>query len=132
MVLLTALADAVQQFYCGVVPQVPDGVVFRRSVLKRALSKQARMELIVSDSGLAHRDADGDLHFLAWTDVEAVVPDDEGGGFAVIGRNLCLFPVFPDLFGKAACAAVAARIPSSRWLTRPAPASSRSAQVPVG
>jgi hypothetical protein len=129
--LVTALDAAVRQYFCGVVPSVPDGTVFRRSVLKRALSKQARTELVVADAGLAHRDEDGDLHFLPWNDVEAVVPRDEGEGFVVVGRNLCLVPVFADLFGKAACQAVSARIPGDRWMASPSPLPA-TAPVAVG
>ena len=129
--LMTALDAAVQQHFCGIVPQVPDGVVFRPSVLKRTVSRRPRMELIVSDAGLAHRDEDGDLHFVPWADVETVVPNEGDEGFAVVGRNLCLFPVFPELFGRKACEAVRARIPASRWLGQAAHVQPPAAVVPV-
>ena len=106
---------------------------FRPSVFKRALSRQARVALIVSDAGLAHRDDDGDVHFIAWNDIEAVLPHDEGEGFTIVGRNMCLVPVFADGYGRQACQAVRARIPAHAWLTeRSMAAPSAAADVPVG
>lgn len=131
--LLSAVGHADRRFFCGVVPVAPRGVEFRPSILKRALSRSARVALIVTEAGLAHRDDDGDVHVIAWTDIDAVLPHDEGEGFTVVGRNLCLIHVFADGYGRQACQAVRSRIPADRWLMERSPAVPSAAdEVPVG
>lgn len=128
--LLSAVGHADRRFFCGVVPAAPPGVEYRPSVLKRVRSRQARVALIVSDAGLAQRDDDGDVHFIAWQDIDAVIPHDEGDGFTIVGRNMCLIPVFVEGYGRSAHQAVRARIPAHAWLTERTGAA--PGNVPVG
>ena len=130
--LLTALDTIGKRFYCGIAPQLPTGAVFRPSALKRLGRSARRMQLVIADVGLGHRDEDGDDHFIAWPDIEAVVPLETGDGFVVVGRNMCTFPVVPELFGKAPCQEVRVRIPAERWMARPVPAGATPVSVPVG
>lgn len=103
-------------FLCNVVPELPGGAVHRPSLLARLRTRTARLALVVSDDGLAHRDADGDCHAIPWEEIEAVVPADEGNGFVVVGRNLCCAFVHEDLFGRRAVESVRNRLPMSAWL----------------
>jgi hypothetical protein len=86
------------------------------------------MRYVVSDSGLAEVDVDGDVHATAWADVEAVLPDDAGEGYLVVTRDLCAFPVDPGLHGRAVAAAIRAHLPEHLWVRPPA----RTAGVPAG
>ncbi|MGY1731921.1 hypothetical protein ACI798_10385 [Geodermatophilus sp. SYSU D01045] len=115
---------------CGTLPELPAGTVFRPPLLRRLLDPAARVALVVSDDGLAHTDADGDVHGIPWSRVEAVVPTDDGRGVSVVGRDLCGVRVHPDLYGRRAVAAVTGRVPAAALLPRPRAAEPES--VPVG
>ena len=128
-----------RRYACDVVPGLPDGEVFRPTALTRAVHKQARVALVVSDTELAHRDADGDCHAIPWALVEAVFPvtDDAGvPALVVVGRNMCCLTVHPAVYGRRTAeritAALRARVPAERWLTRrPAPAVGTAPAAPV-
>jgi hypothetical protein len=131
--LHSALGGVDRRFFCGVVPTVPAGQEFRPPVLKRAFDRSARMRYVVSDAGLAEVDVEGDVHFSPWSEIEAVLPDDGGEGFLVVTRDVCLFPVDPAVHGRAACAAIRARLPERLWVRRPvAVADVARTAVPVG
>ncbi|MGY1735232.1 hypothetical protein [Geodermatophilus sp. SYSU D00684] len=104
---------------CGTLRELPAGTVFRPPLLRRLLDPAARVALVVSDDGLAHTDADGDVHGIPWSRVEAVVPTDDGRGVSVVGRDLCGVRVHPDLYGRRAVAAVTGRVPPAALLPRP-------------
>ncbi|WP_139173420.1 insulinase family protein [Geodermatophilus telluris] len=104
---------------CGTLPELPAGTVFRPRLLRRLLDPAARVALVVSDDGLAHTDADGDVHGIPWARVEAVVPTEDGRGVSVVGRDLCGVRVHPDLYGRRAVAAVTGRVPAAVVLPRP-------------
>ena len=107
---------------CNVLPELPAGSVFRTPALARMLSRATRLTLVVADGQLVHRDADGDVHGVAWDVVEAVVPIDDERGVAVVGRNNCVVVVHPDLYGRRAVEkvlqSVRAHVPEQRWLRR--------------
>jgi zinc protease len=105
---------------CGIVPELPAGTLFRPPWHRRLLDPAARVALVVSDGGLAHRDADGDVHGLPWSRVEALVPTDDGRGVTVVGRDLCTVLVHPDRYGPRALAAVLERAPAAALLGGPA------------
>jgi hypothetical protein len=130
--LLTALDAIGRRFFCGIVPQLPAGAVFRPSALKRLNRGMRRLQLVVADVGLGHRDEDGDDHFIAWPDVEAVIPLENGDGFVVIGRNMCTVPVVAELFGRTAVETVRASIPAELFMARPTPLVASPVTVPVG
>ncbi|UOY01169.1 insulinase family protein [Blastococcus sp. PRF04-17] len=98
-------------YLCSPVTELPSGTVFRPSLLARALHKAARLTLVVNEAGLAHRDADGDGHFIPWPEVEAAVPAIQGYGVFVVGRNLCGIDVHEDVYGRRAVDAVRAQLP---------------------
>ena len=75
---------------CDPVAELPPGVVFRPPLLARARYKAARLTLVVNDDSVAHRDAEGELHQIASSEVVAAVPAEEGDGVAVVGRNVCV------------------------------------------
>jgi hypothetical protein len=104
---------------CGTLPELPEGTLFRPPLVRRLLDPSARVALVVSGEGLAHADADGDVHGIPWSRVEAVVPTDDGRGVSVVGRDLCGVRVSPDLYGSRAVAAVLERAPSAALLGRP-------------
>ena len=108
--------------WCGVVPALPAGTVFTPPAVSRVLHKESRLRIVVSEGGLAHADADGDVHAIAWDAVEAVVPVDGGRGSIVVGRDLCSVVVHPELYGRRTAErvteALRARLPADRWLTR--------------
>ncbi|WP_324274312.1 hypothetical protein [Blastococcus brunescens] len=83
------------------------------------MNKAARISIVVTDDGLAERDADGDGHLIPWPEVEAVVPADDGRGYQVVGRNMCGIVVHEELYGRRAVAAVRERIPAHLWLAPP-------------
>ncbi|NEK58030.1 insulinase family protein [Geodermatophilus sabuli] len=122
-------APVERRFLCNVTPQLPVGTVFRPPLLTRLVDRGSRVHLVVGDGGLAHRDADGDVHTVPWELVEAAVPTEDGRGVFVVGRNLCAVLVDEDRFGRRAVAAVRARVPAPRWVTAPVAA---QAGVPVG
>jgi hypothetical protein len=111
-----------RRFTCNVVPGLPAGTVFQPPALTRALRKEARLTVVVSDAVLAHADADGDVHCIPWDVVEAVAPIDESKGFVVVGRNLCTIVVHPEIYGRKTAEriveAVRAHVPPERWLQR--------------
>ncbi len=94
---------------CGTLPQLPAGTCFRPPLHRRLLDPGARVALVVSEDGLAHRDADGDVHGVPWSRVEALVPTDDGRGVTVVSRDLCTVRVHPDRYGPRAVAAVVER-----------------------
>ena len=114
---------------CGTLPQLPEGVVFRPPLLRRLLDPAARVALVVSDEGLAHRDADGDVHGVPWSRVEALVPTDDGRGVTVVSRDLCCVQVHPDVYGRRALAAVVDRVPGAMLRL---PAAADAQLVPAG
>ncbi|SNR87581.1 Predicted Zn-dependent peptidase [Geodermatophilus saharensis] len=105
---------------CGTLPELPEGTLFRPPLHRRLLDPAARVALVVSREGLAHRDADGDVHGVPWSRVEALVPTDEGRGLTVVSRDLCCVHVHPDRYGPRAVAAVLERAPAGTLLGRPA------------
>jgi hypothetical protein len=120
-----------RRYTCNVIPGLPAGTVFQPPAVSRALKRQVRLTVVVSDAVLAHADADGDVHCIPWDAVEAVAPIDESRGIVVVGRNLCSIVVHPEMYGKRTAEriveAVRAHVPPARWLTRrsavePAPA----------
>ena len=115
---------------CDVLPALPAGTVFTPPAVTRALNKDARLRIVVSPHGLAHADADGDVHAIPWAAVEAVVPVDDGRGSVVVGANLCSIVVHPDVYGRRTTEriveALRAQLPADRWLQR------RPAPEPVG
>ncbi len=117
-ILLAGGAPISRASYCGIVPAALPGAVFRPSLLKRLFSRSARVALVVSEAGLAYEDEDGDVHAVPWNEVEAVVPRDTGEGFIVIGRNMCMFFVYAEAFGRVACEAVRSRLPQHLWVQR--------------
>jgi len=131
-----------RRYTCNVVPGLPAGEVLQPSALARAANRAARIAVVLTDSEIAHRDADGDCHSIPWSLVEAVVPvtDDAGvEGIAVVGRNLCSVTVHPALYGRRsterAVATIRQQVPAERWLQRrPAsePAAVGSEQPRVG
>jgi hypothetical protein len=112
---------------CDVVPGLPGGTVIRPPAVGRALRRQPRQAVVVSDTVLAHADADGDVHCIPWDAVEAVAPVDGSGGgpggVVVVGRNLCTVVVHPQEYGRRnagrVVAALRAHVPAERWLQRP-------------
>ncbi len=94
---------------CGIVPELPEGALFRPPWHRRLLDPAARVALVVSDEGLAHRDADGDVHGIPWSRVEALVPTGDGCGVTVVSRDLCTVLVHPARFGRRALEAVVER-----------------------
>ncbi|MDP5182851.1 hypothetical protein QOZ88_09375 [Blastococcus sp. BMG 814] len=105
---------------CNHVPELPKGTTFRPPLLVRALTREARLRLVVGDDFLAHGDSDGDGHVIPWAQVEAAVPAAEGEGVFVVGRNLCGIDVHENLYGRKAVDLVRARLPRSAWVV-PAP-----------
>ncbi len=105
---------------CGTLPELPAGALFRPPLHRRLLDPAERVALVVSDDGLAHRDADGDVHGVPWSRVEALVPTDDGRGVTVVSRDLCCVRVHPDRYGSRAVAAVLERAPAGTLLGRPA------------
>ncbi len=101
-------------------PEAAGGTLFRPPLHRRLLDPAERVALVVSDDGLAHRDADGDVHGVAWSRVEALVPTDDGRGVTVVSRDLCCVRVHPDRYGSRAVAAVLERAPAGTLLGRPA------------
>ncbi|SFO94993.1 hypothetical protein SAMN05660464_1678 [Geodermatophilus dictyosporus] len=118
---------------CGVLPALPGGRRFRPPLHRRLLDPAARVVLVVAEDGLAHRDADGDVHGIPWSRVEALVPTDDGAGVSVVGRDLCSVTVHPALHGRRAVAAVLAaateRVHPSLLLGRPVAAVAELAAV---
>jgi hypothetical protein len=108
-------------YLCNYVPELPSGTTFRPSLLARAVNKQARIKLVVTDAYLAHGDSDGDGHVIPWPEVEAAVPALEGNGVFVVGRNLCGIDVHEDVYGRRAVDMVRAQLPAHVWVTVPAP-----------
>ena len=105
---------------CGTLPELPGGVPFRPPWHRRLLDPAARVALVVSGEGLAHRDADGDVHGVPWSRVAALVPTDDGRGVTVVSRDLCCVRVHPDRYGRRALDAVLERAPAGTLLGRPA------------
>jgi hypothetical protein len=107
---------------CNLLPELPDGSVFRTPALARLVSRSTRLTLVLADDQIAHRDPDGDVHGVPWDLVEAVVPVDDDRGVAVVGRNNCVVVVHPDLYGRRAVEkvlqSVRAHVPEQRWLRR--------------
>jgi hypothetical protein len=116
-------------YLCNYVPVLPKGTTFRPSLLARALHKEARIQLVVTDTYLAHGDSDGDGHVIPWPEVEAAVPALEGNGVFVVGRNLCGIDVHEDVYGRRAVDAVRARLPQHVWVQPSAPS---YGEAPVG
>ncbi len=114
---------------CGTLPDLPPGTLFRPPLHRRLLDPGARVALVVSDDGLAHRDADGDVHGIPWSRVEALVPTDDGAGVSVVSRDLCAVLVHPDRYGRRAVAAVVDRVPAAVRLSRPVDVESELAAV---
>ncbi len=117
---------------CHLVPGLPAGATFRPPLLARVRSKEARLRLVVTDEGLAHLDADGDAHAIAWAEVEAALPAVEGSGVFVVGRNLCGVDVHEDLYGRRAVDAVRARLPEHVWVPAPRTEDEQRAGAPAG
>jgi hypothetical protein len=107
---------------CDPVAELPPGVVFRPPLLARARYKAARLTLVVNDDVVAHRDAEGELHQIAWSEVVAAVPAEEGDGVAVVGRNVCVIEVHEEVYGRRAVQAVRARVPAHLHVRAPRPA----------
>ncbi|WP_336027983.1 insulinase family protein [Geodermatophilus sp. FMUSA9-8] len=114
---------------CGTLPGLPAGTPFRPPWHRRLLDPAARVALVLSDEGLAHRDADGDVHGIPWSRVEALVPTADGRGVTVVGRDLCCVLVHPDLYGRRALAAVVERVPAA-LLRLPGAAAAELVPVP--
>jgi hypothetical protein len=115
---------------CNRQVDLPRGATFRTPALTRLVNKAARMSIVVTDDGLAERDADGDGHLIPWPEIEAVVPADDGKGYQVVGRNMCGIVVHEELYGRKAVTAVRERIPAHLWLA--APPESRRVPAPRG
>ncbi len=107
---------------CNVVPELPAGTTFRPPLLARLRHPAARTRLVVGDAGLAEQDADGDVHVIPWSEVEAAVAASTGEGVFVVGRNLCGIQVHEEVFGRRAVDAVRARLPRHVWVSAPRPA----------
>ncbi|MFP5372348.1 MAG: hypothetical protein ACLGI3_16590, partial [Actinomycetes bacterium] len=105
---------------CNYVPVLPEGTTFRPPLWARALNKDARIRLVVTDMVLAHGDSDGDGHVIPWPEVEAAIPAREGNGVFVVGRNLCGIDVHEDVYGRRAVDAVRAHLPQHVWVQPPA------------
>ncbi len=116
---------------CGTLPALPAGTPFRPPLLRRLFDPAERVLLVVSDDGLAHADADGDVHGIPWSRVEAVVPTDDGRGVSVVGRDLCCVRVHPDRYGRRAVAAVLERVPPAALLALPVTGDARAVPAPV-
>ncbi|SFO21259.1 hypothetical protein SAMN05660359_02080 [Geodermatophilus obscurus] len=121
-------AGTVRRPLCGIVPELPEGTLFRPPWHRRLLDPAARVALVVSDEGLAHRDADGDVHGVPWSRVEALVPTDDGRGVTVVSRDLCTVLVHPDRYGRHALEAVLDR---AGPVLAPAPGSREPALLPA-
>jgi hypothetical protein len=76
---------------------------------------------VLGEHALSLRDADGDVHTIAWEQVESVFPLAGDAGLAVAGSNLCLVPVEAAVFGRRGVEQVRAhlrdRVPPARWST---------------
>ncbi len=107
-------------YLCNYVPVLARGTMFRPSLLARALHREARISLVVTDTILAHGDSDGDGHVIPWPEVEAAIPAREGNGVFVVGRNLCGIDVHEDVYGRRAVDAVRAHLPRHVWVQAPA------------
>ncbi|HEX6354064.1 hypothetical protein [Actinophytocola sp.] len=83
---------------CPRTDTVPPGREFRPPRLARLVNKQARAaRLILSDSGVAIVDGDGDVHHVAFTEVVGVRSEEDGR--ILFGRRGCVVPVLRSLFG---------------------------------
>ncbi|HEX2075767.1 MAG TPA: hypothetical protein VHF92_18470 [Geodermatophilus sp.] len=127
-------APVERRYMCARTSQLPAGPMFRPPLLARLFDRRSRLALVVSETGLAHRDADGDVHSIPWELVEGAVPLDDGKGVFVVGRNLCSAVVHEDLYGHRAVEAVRAHVPERLWLTEPPRVTAVAAgpAVPVG
>jgi predicted Zn-dependent peptidase len=82
---------------------VPAGQVFRPPLRARATDPAARRaRLVLTPTSVVLRDADGDVHEVAFGQVVGVQIDDDAR--TVFGANGCLIPVDPGLFKGAATA----------------------------
>jgi hypothetical protein len=117
---------------CNQVPSLPKGAVFRPSLLARTVNRAARLTLVVGESVLAHGDADGDLHAIAWDEVVAAVPAVQGEGVFVIGHNLCGIDVHEDVYGRKAVELVRSRLPRAAWVPAATPRDGGKAPVAAG
>ena len=116
---------------CGLTREAVPGRTIRPSLGKRVLGRAGNRAIVLGDQGIAHRDPDGDVHAIAWSQVENVFPILDDGGVVVVGGNMCLVPVEKAVFGQRAVDQVSARLRQvvhpQRW-SAPRP----GAVVPVG
>jgi hypothetical protein len=77
----------------------PAGREFRPPRLARLVNKQARAaRLVLTGTGVAIVDGDGDVHHVEFADVVGVRGDDDGR--ILFGRHGCVVPVLRSLFGN--------------------------------
>lgn len=91
---------------CAREESVPEGRVFRPSLLARAVNGAARRaRLVLAADRISFCDDEGDVHAIRFADVVGVEVHD--GARTVFGRSGCVIPVDPGLF-RGAAEAVAA------------------------
>ncbi|MGY1726570.1 hypothetical protein ACI79J_06330 [Geodermatophilus sp. SYSU D01062] len=115
---------------CGLTREPVPGRTIRPPLGRRVLGRVGDRAIVLGDQGIAHRDADGDVHAIGWAQVENVFPLLDDGGLVVVGGNLCTVPVERAVFGQRAVDQVSARLREAvhpqRWSVP------RPAAVPAG